>query len=120
MRMKDCIFCTIVSGDKTNLLWENDVAVAFRDINPKAPVHVLVVAKQHIDRLNDLKDETLAGKLMMAATEVARAVGIEQAYRFHINNGRAAGQEVDHLHIHLLGNMPDRVMDIEKLHESGL
>ena len=116
--MNDCLFCSIAGGDKANLIWENDIAVAFKDIHPKAPVHVLVVPKQHVATLDELDDEVLAGRLVTAAREVARKLGIDQAYRFHINSGRAAGQIIDHVHIHLLGKLTPQ--GIDDLRSEGL
>lgn len=116
--MKDCLFCSIASGPKDRLVWENDVAAAFNDIHPKAPVHVLVVPKVHVENLDDLSDANLGGQIVMAARVVAEKVGIKGAYRVHINNGRAAGQVIQHLHLHLLGKIPAE--DIEELRHDGL
>lgn len=80
--------------------------LAFRDINPVAPVHILVIPKKHIPGCNDLKpqDEALMGKLILAAKEIAEAEGIDQSgYRLVINCGEAAGQAVFHIHLHLIG-----------------
>lgn len=104
--MTDCIFCGIASGDQTKLVWQNEVAAAFNDIHPKAPVHVLVVPKQHIARLDELEDPQLSGQLLQAVRQAAAAVGVAGAYRVGLNNGRAAGQEVDHLHFHILAQDP--------------
>jgi histidine triad (HIT) family protein len=101
--MNDCLFCNIAAGDKTKLVWENDIAVAFNDLHPKAPVHVLVVPKQHITMLDDLDDEKLAGQLLLATKAVAWALGLKGAYRLKLHNGRSAGQIIDHLHFHVLG-----------------
>jgi histidine triad (HIT) family protein len=101
--MDKCLFCQIAHGDKEKLIWENDVAVAFADIHPKAPVHILVVPKAHIDCLDKLDNATLAGQLLMAVRTVARIAGVAGAYRVVINNGRHAGQVIDHLHLHILG-----------------
>lgn len=101
--MNDCIFCSIANGDKEKLVWHNDVAAAFKDLYPKAPVHVLVVPKQHIENLNDLTDPELAGRLMMAVREVAETVGVKEGWKLHVNNGAKVGQTVPHLHFHILG-----------------
>jgi histidine triad (HIT) family protein len=101
--MNECLFCTISNGDATKLVWQNDVAAAFNDIHPDAPVHILVVPKSHIASLDELEDPELAGQLLMAVREAARAVGLTAGYRVGINNGRAAGQVIDHLHFHVLG-----------------
>ena len=102
-RMKDCIFCSIVRGETGKLVWENDVAVAFETIAPKAPVHILVVSKQHIENLDQLKDLELAGKLLLATSEVAKLVGVEGAWRLGVNTGARVGQSIPHLHLHILG-----------------
>lgn len=116
--MNDCLFCAIANGDPDKLIWQNEVAAAFRDIHPKAPVHILVVSKRHVQHLDALDDAELAGQLMMAVREVARQEGIAEAYRVHINNGRGAGQVVDHLHMHLLGKFKPDTLDA--LREEGL
>lgn len=101
--MKDgCLFCQIAHGDKENLVWENDQFAAFRDIHPKAPIHVLVVPKQHVESLDGLDDAQLAGQLMMAVREVTKSLGVSDGYRVIINTGRKGGQLVDHLHVHIL------------------
>jgi len=101
--MEDCIFCSIANGDPDKLVWQNDVAAAFKDLHPKSPVHVLVVPKQHIGNLDDLDDQELAGKLVMAVREVAEKTGIKGAWRLSVNNGAKVGQSVPHLHFHLRG-----------------
>jgi histidine triad (HIT) family protein len=100
--MKDCIFCSI-ARDPSKLIWENDVAAAFKDLYPKAPVHILVVPKQHIESLDQLDDPELAGALLMAVREVAHQAGLKGRFRVALNTGRPAGQVVDHLHFHVLG-----------------
>ena len=103
--MTDCIFCKIINGDfGTEFVLENEYAVVFNDINPKAPVHMLVVPKLHVESLNELDDEVLLGKLMMTVKEAAKKVGLK-SYRTQINTGKEAGQEVFHLHIHVLGKL---------------
>lgn len=101
--MNDCIFCKIAHKELGELIWENDVAAAFHDHSPKAPVHVLVVPKLHITNLDDLEDEVLAGKLVMAVRAVATQVGVKNAWRLRVNNGAKVGQSVPHLHFHVLG-----------------
>ncbi len=103
--MEDCLFCKL-ARDKANLVWENDIAAAFKDIHPKAPVHLLLVPKQHIHSLDHLDDPVLAGQLLMAAQEVADQAGIKGGYRVQINVGRHGGQVIDHLHLHILGGKP--------------
>src|SRR4051794_40970296 len=102
--MNDCLFCSIANGDPSKLIWQNDVAAAFRDIHPKAPVHVLVVPKQHLTSLDDLDDADLAAKMLLAVREVAFAQGLRGRWRLQVNTGRPAGQAVDHLHFHILGD----------------
>ncbi len=101
--MKDCLFCSIANGDQEKLVWENDVVAAFNDIHPKAPVHILVVPKAHFENLDELDHQVLAGQLMMSVRSVAEAAGVKGAYRVVINNGKSAGQVVEHLHLHILG-----------------
>ena len=100
--MSDCIFCKIINGEfGTKFVYENEFAVVFNDINPKAETHLLVVPKKHVESLNELEDEILLGKLMMTVKEVTKQEGIK-SYRTVINTGKEAGQEVFHLHIHIL------------------
>ena len=100
--MADCIFCKIINGDfGTEFVYENEDAVVFNDINPKADIHLLVVPRLHVESLNELEDEKLLGKLMMTVKEVTKKLGIH-SYRTIINTGKDAGQEVFHLHIHIL------------------
>ena len=100
--MTDCIFCKIISGDfGTKFLYEDDDAVVFNDINPKADKHFLVVPKLHVESLNELEDVELLGRLMNIVRKVTKQENI-QSYRTVINTGRDAGQEVFHLHIHIL------------------
>ncbi|HEX2721534.1 MAG TPA: histidine triad nucleotide-binding protein [Gemmatimonadaceae bacterium] len=100
-----CLFCRIASGEiPAKLVAETDDAVAFRDIDPKAPVHVLVVPRQHLTSLATAEDEELLGQLLMLAARVARSEGVsESGYRVVANTGADGGQSVDHLHIHVLG-----------------
>jgi histidine triad (HIT) family protein len=103
----ECIFCRIVRGDfGTELVAENASAVAFRDLDPKAPTHVLVVPRRHVSSLPELssEDATLAGELLSLASEVAKREGIDESgYRVLTNTGADAGQTVFHLHFHVLG-----------------
>ena len=100
--MTDCIFCKIIKGDfGTEFVYENEYAVVFKDINPKADTHLLVVPRVHVESLNELDDELLLGKLMMTVKETTKKLGIT-SYRTVINTGKEAGQEVFHLHIHIL------------------
>jgi len=106
-RDKDCIFCKIIAGEiPTELLYQDEDVVVFRDINPLTPVHLLVVTKKHIPSLADMSEEDtpLIGKMIRAVKQVAREQGIaEKGYRVTINSGADAGQIVPHLHMHLMG-----------------
>ena len=101
----DCLFCKIVRREiPAKLVYEGDDCVAFRDIDPKAPVHVLVIPREHIASLNEVSDPSLVGRLALVAAELARQEGIaESGYRTVFNTNRDAGQTVFHLHLHLLG-----------------
>ena len=104
--MEDCIFCKIINKEfNTEFVYENESAVVFKDINPKADIHLLVVPKQHVESLNELDDENLLGKLLMTVKAVTKKEGIK-SYKTIINTGKDAGQEIFHLHIHILsGNI---------------
>ena len=101
--MEDCIFCKIVNGDfNTEFVYENEYVVVFKDINPKAPIHLLVVPKTHVASLNELEDKNLMAELLMAVKETTKKIGLK-SYKTLINTGKEAGQEVFHLHVHILG-----------------
>ena len=103
----DCIFCKIAAGEfGTEFLFEDEELLAFRDINPQAPVHVLIIPRAHIARINQLKQshQDLAGKMILLANRLAVEEGIsDQGYRLVFNCGPMGGQEVDHIHLHLIG-----------------
>jgi len=103
----DCLFCRIVRGEiPADVIAEGESWVAFRDIQPQAPVHVLVIPRRHVESVGALEeaDADLAGELLTAAAEVARLEGIgESGYRVVTNVGERAGQSVFHLHVHVLG-----------------
>lgn len=105
--MSDCLFCKMAAGEiKPNVVYEDADVLAFRDINPQAPTHVLVIPKTHISTLNDLQPEhaDLVGKLYLAARQIAEQDGIaERGYRTVMNCNREAGQTVFHIHLHVLG-----------------
>lgn len=106
--MTDCIFCRIASGEiPATIVDRTDDAVAFRDLDPKAPTHVLVIPVQHFSAARDISGDDgarLLGHLVQLATRVARAEGLDAGgYRLVTNTGPDAGQSVDHLHLHLLG-----------------
>lgn len=91
-----------------DIVYEDELCLAFRDINPQAPLHVLIIPKQEIARLTDAGagDQALLGHLMLAAGNIARELGVEKAFRVVVNNGADAGQSVFHLHLHLLAGRP--------------
>ena len=102
----DCLFCKIASGTiPVERVYEDDDVLAFPDINPQAPTHVLFIPKQHIASHADAAADhaELLGRLLLAVGEVARKKGLSNGYRLVINTGPDAGQSVDHLHVHLLG-----------------
>ena len=102
---ENCIFCKIIRGDfNTEFVLENEHAVVFNDINPNAPIHMLVVPKLHVASLNELDDEILLGKLMMTVKDATKKVGLK-SYKTLMNTGKDAGQEVFHLHIHIMGEI---------------
>jgi len=108
--MADCLFCKII--DRTipaSIVYEDDRVLAFNDINPQAPTHVLIVPKRHIQTLNDIgvEDEQLVGELVRRAAAIAKERGFsETGYRTLFNTNRGAGQTVFHIHLHLLGGRP--------------
>lgn len=105
--MNDCLFCKIIDGEiSTDFLHDDQDLVAFKDINPQAPVHLLIVPKRHIPSVNRLEeaDAPLVGKMVLAAKELAQKLGIAQSgYRLIVNVERGGGQEIFHIHMHLLG-----------------
>ncbi len=99
-----CLFCRIVRGEiPAKIVREDEHTVAFRDIDPKAPTHILVIPREHVASLDEATDPAMVGRLSLAAAEIARAEGITGGYRTVINTGAGAGQTVFHLHLHLLG-----------------
>lgn len=100
-----CLFCRIVSGEiPAKIVAENAHCVAFRDIDPQAPTHVLIIPRTHVASLNEATDPAVIGQLALLASEIARREGIaERGYRTVINTNADAGQTVFHLHMHLLG-----------------
>jgi histidine triad (HIT) family protein len=100
--MSECVFCKIINGDfATEFVYEDDFAVVFKDINPKADVHLLVVPREHVETLNELDDLDKLGQLLAVVKKVTKQLGIK-SYRTVINTGKEAGQEVFHLHVHIL------------------
>ncbi len=101
----DCIFCKIINGEiKANKVYENDVVVAFNDLSPQAPFHVLIIPKQHIPSPKDITKENMhiAGEIILAAAEIAKQENLENGYRLVANSGKDAGQTVHHLHFHMM------------------
>ena len=103
----DCLFCRISCGEtSTDILFENDTLVVFKDINPAAPVHLLIVPKKHIRSVNDLTeaDRSILAEMMLVAKDIAAQHGIAKSgYRLFVNVERGGGQVIFHLHLHLIG-----------------
>ena len=108
--MTDCIFCKIADGEiETDFVYEDDQVVAFRDLNPQAPTHVLVIPREHIATTNDLtaQNADIVGRMTLAAKQIAEQDGIaERGYRTVLNCNPEAGQSVFHIHLHVLGGRP--------------
>lgn len=99
-----CIFCKIISKEApAEIVYEDENVIAFPDIDPKAPVHILIIPKKHIPSVDhvEIEDKTLMGELILAAQKIAREKGLD-GYKLEIYVGRSAGQVIDHLHLHLL------------------
>ena len=105
--MDDCIFCRIVAGEiPSDVVYRDEHVTAFRDIEPMAPVHILLIPNEHLTSTNDIEErhEPAMGRLLRAASQVARQEGVaEHGYRLTINSGRNANQVVQHVHLHLMG-----------------
>lgn len=105
--MGECIFCRIAAGEvPSTMVLEEEEIVAFRDLSPQAPTHILIIPRKHVPSVSDLEagEEAATGRLLRVAGEIAAREGIsESGYRLVINCGKDAGQAVDHLHVHLLG-----------------
>lgn len=105
--MEDCIFCKIINREiPSDIVYEDDEVIAFKDIRPVTPVHILVIPKKHISMLTDLteEDEALIGKIYTTINKIAKQEGFEkQGYRVIANCGKDSGQEVMHIHFHILG-----------------
>jgi len=102
----DCLFCRIVAGTiPAKKMYEDELSLAFADINPQAPTHLLIIPKEHVASQAHAQEEhaALLGHLMAKAAEVARDAGLDGGYRVVVNTGADGGQTVDHLHLHLLG-----------------
>ena len=107
---EDCIFCQIAKGESpAEVEYEDPEIIGFWDINPKAPVHILIVPKKHIESVEEIKEEDLSmfGKMFVAARAIAHKKNLpENGYRLVINYGRNSGMVIEHLHLHLLGGKP--------------
>lgn len=105
--MEDCLFCKIVKSEiKTEFIFESDNIIAFRDIHPIAPVHVLIIPKEHIGSMTEVDDKhkTVLGEMLVAASKIAKELGIsDSGYKLLIRTGSHGGQEIPHIHLHLLG-----------------
>ncbi len=105
--MEDCIFCKIVNKDiPAELIFEDERILAFNDSNPQAPIHILIIPKEHFASLNDIPEEKkeLLSHILLRARQIAQNIGIEEkGYRIVLNTARDSGQEVFHIHFHLLG-----------------
>jgi len=104
--MTDCLFCRIVSGEiPARKVYEDDLVLAFHDIKPAAPVHILLIPKRHVASMADLEacDEATMGHLMVVAARIAREQGCTDGFRTIVNTGRVGLQEVYHLHVHIVG-----------------
>lgn len=105
--MENCIFCKIINKDiPATIIYEDDLITVFEDINPKAPVHILLIPKEHFASLNDIPEDKkeLIGHILLKAKEIAHEKNIaEKGYRLVLNTGRDSGQDVHHIHFHLLG-----------------
>lgn len=105
--MSDCLFCKIIDGGiPCDRVYENEHVIAFRDLNPQAPTHVLVIPRKHISTVNDLTadDKNIVGEMVLAAQQVAKQEDIDESgYRMVMNCNEGAGQTVFHIHLHILG-----------------
>lgn len=104
---KNCIFFKIIRGEiPTDLIYQDQNLVVFKDINPKASVHLLVVPREHIKNLMEVQEsqKTLIAEMMMVMPKIAKQQGLDHGFRTVINTGSGGGQEIDHIHFHLLGN----------------
>lgn len=104
--MADCIFCKIVSGDiPSNKVYEDELCLAFKDLNPQAPTHILVVPKEHIRSVDDINEsnEAVVGHIFSVIAKIAKDEGLENGYRVVSNIGEQGQQSVPHLHFHILG-----------------
>lgn len=115
--MEDCVFCKIIKGEiPSEKVYEDEEILAFRDVHPAAPIHILVIPKRHIAMLTDLtsEDEAMVGKIYTTINKIAKQEGFEkQGYRVITNCGKDSGQEVMHIHFHILGGkkLGDKIVE---------
>ena len=109
LRDPECVFCKIVDKQiPSKIVVEDDNYVAIRDVNPQAPVHILILPREHAEDITKMDDPTLLGTLFKAASSIADVEGLKNGFRLVVNTGSESGQSVFHLHIHLLGGRPMR------------
>lgn len=107
--MRACAFCRIAAGEESaRIVYQDNDVTAFRDRNPQAPTHVLIIPNEHIESVRDIEDRDVdvLGKLFLVARRIAQEEGLTAGYRLVVNTGSQAGQSVHHLHMHLLGGRP--------------
>jgi len=107
----NCIFCKIINKETpAEIVYEDDKFTAFKDINPVAPVHILIVPKKHIDSVNEIteNDKDLIGELFLRAKEIAKELNVEKGYKLAFNVGKDGGQLIPHLHLHLVSGRMSR------------
>lgn len=104
--MEDCLFCKIVDGEiESEILYEDEEIIAFPDINPVAPIHILIIPKEHIESADDLekRHSEMVGKIFLVAKKIAKDMDLDEGYRIVNNCGEDGGQTVKHIHFHLIG-----------------
>ena len=112
----DCIFCKILKKEiPAGFIYRGEKVSVFKDIHPKAPVHVLIVPERHIESIDQLteEDREVIAEMLMVAKKTAQDLGVAGGYKLLINVGKKGGQLVDHLHMHLMGGWPEKEIDIE-------
>jgi histidine triad (HIT) family protein len=113
----ECLFCKIIRKEiPSDIVYEDEDFISFKDINPKAPIHLLIVPKKHISSINDLKEEDkeLIGNLFLLAKKIAKEQGVsEKGYKLLFNVGRGGGQLIDHIHLHLLGGWDNKEEEVQ-------
>ena len=117
--MNDCVFCKIIKGEiPSQKIYEDEAVFAFKDHAPKAPIHVLIVPKIHLQDLNAaLTRPEIMNQALVAGVKIAKELGISEAYKVGVNTGELAGQTVMHLHFHLLGGWKEKSEVVSELHQ---